>query len=81
MPAEKRPPDDAAGSPNNALGSAALGALSGGNDALSDPLNGRRPAAHLPTTPAKQLRRPYPSGAPEGNSNIRSHADRGTVGE
>ena len=77
MPAEKRPPDDTAGASTGALGDAALGALSGGNDALS----GRRPAAHLPTTPAKQLRRSYPGGAPEGNSNIRSHADRGTVGE
>ena len=77
MPTEKRPSDDAAGSPNNALGSAALGALSGGSDALG----GRRPAAHLPSTCADEMRRPYPSGAPEGNSNIRSHTDRGTVGE
>jgi hypothetical protein len=77
MPAEKRPYDDAAGAPTGALGGAALGALSGGSDALG----GRRPAAHLPSTPAKQLRRPYPSGAPEGDAKIRSHADRRTVGE
>ena len=77
MLTKKRSPDDAAGSPNNALGSAALGALSGGSDALG----GRRPAAHLPSTCADEMRRPYPSGAPEGNSNIRSHTDRETVGE
>ena len=77
MPAEKRPPDDAAGASTGALGDAALGALSGGNDALG----GCRPAAHLPSTPTKQLRRPGPGGGPGGNSNIRSHADRGTVGE
>jgi hypothetical protein len=77
MPAEKRPPDDAAGSPTGAIGGAALGALSGGSDALG----GRHPAGHLPTTPAKQLRRPYPGGAPEGDAKIRSRTDRRTVGE
>jgi hypothetical protein len=77
MPTKKRPPDDAACSPTDALGSAALGALSGGNDALG----GRHPSAHLPSTCAEEMRRPYPSGAPEGNSNIRSHTDRGTVGD
>ena len=77
MPTEKRPSDDAVASPTDALGGAALGALSGGNDALG----GRHPAAHLPITPAKQLGRPGPGGGPGGNSNIRSHADRRTVGE
>ena len=77
MPTEKRPSDDAVASPTDALGGAALGALSGGSDALG----GGRPAGHLPSTPTKQLRRPGPGGGPGGNSNIRSHADRGTVGE
>ena len=77
MPAEKRPPDDTAGASTGALGDAALGALSGGNDALG----GRHPAAHLPMTHSKQLGRPGPGGGPGGNSNIRSHADRRTVGE
>ena len=60
MPAEKRPPDDAAGAPTDTLGSAALGALSGGGDALG----GRRPAAHLPSTHAKQLRQRAPGRGP-----------------
>ena len=77
MPTEKRPSDDAVASPTDALGDAALRALSGGSDALG----GCRPAGHLPSTPAKQLRRPGPGGGPGGNSNIHSHADRGTVGE
>jgi hypothetical protein len=60
MPAEKRSPDDAAGASTGAFGGAALGALSGGGDALG----GRRPAAHLPSTHAKQLRQRAPSRGP-----------------
>ena len=62
---------------NGRLGSAALGALSG----VPDALGGRRPAAHLPVACTEELHRTYPSGAPEGNSNIRSHADRETVSD
>ena len=53
------------------------GALSGVLDALGD----LRPAVHLPVACTEELHRTYPSGAPEGNSNIRSHADRETVGD
>ena len=57
---DKQPPDDAAGSPTDALSGAALGALSGGGDTLG----GRRPAAHLPSTHAKQLRQRAPGRGP-----------------
>ena len=77
MPAEKRSPDDVAGASTGALGGAALGALSGGGDALL----ARRPAARLPVAHSKQLRQRAPGGGPAGDSNVRSHADRGTVGE
>jgi hypothetical protein len=60
-----------------ALGSAALGALSG----VPDALGGRRPTAHLPVACTEELHKTYPNGAPEGNANIRSHADRETVSD
>ena len=60
MPAEKRSPDDVAGASTGALGGAALGALSGGGDALL----ARRPAAHLPIAHAKQLRQRAPGRGP-----------------
>jgi hypothetical protein len=80
MPAEKRPPDDAAGSPTGRFGGGALGALSGGSDALGG-LTGA--AATLVTCPLPLLsgcvdRTPAP---PPGDAKIRSHADRRTVGE
>ena len=77
MPAENLSPRDATGVPTRARERAPLGALGG----VPDVLGAQRPAAHLPATCAEEMHRPYPSGAPEGNSNIRSHADRETVGE
>jgi hypothetical protein len=84
MPAEKRSPDDAAGALTGAFGGAALGALSGGGDALG----GRRPAAHLPSTHAKQLRQRAPGRGPRAtqisapmptagrSANRRAHYER-----